>query len=231
MIEALTDNIVFGLLITFIAYMLAKQLYRKSGHPLLNPFLISFTALIILVLSLEIPLENYLKGASILEYGLPVTVLLLAVPLYRQREALKAHKLAILAGIAAGVVTAIITTIVLCKIFGLDEILLRSILPRSITTPLGLIATEELGGVAGITMVAIIVNGLTGVLIYAPVYAIFRIKHPVAKGIAMGTTSHAIGTAKALELSEVIGAMSGLAIVLAGLITIAFIPLINLILF
>ncbi len=231
MIEALTDNIFFGILITLAAYMLAKVLYKRVGSPLLNPFLVSFLTICALILSLGIPLENYLKGASILEYGLPATVLLLAVPLYRQRAALKAHKVAFLAGITAGVLTCIISTAGLCYLLDLDEILLRSILPRSITTPLGLIATEELGGIAGITMVAIIVNGLSGVLIYAPVYALFRIKHPVAKGIAMGTTSHAIGTAKALELSEVIGAMSGLAIVLTGLITIAFVPLINLLLF
>jgi putative effector of murein hydrolase len=231
MTEALTDNIFFGILITLAAYMLAKLLYRKTGSPLLNPFLISFLSLCILIMGAGIPLENYMRGASVLEYGLPVTVLLLAVPLYRQRAALKAHKLAFLAGITAGVLTCMISTVGLCYLFGLDEILLRSLLPRSITTPLGLLATEELGGVAGITMVAIIVNGVSGVLIYAPVYALFRIRHPVAKGIAMGTTSHAIGTAKALELSEVIGAMSGLAIVLTGLITIACVPILNLLLF
>ena len=231
MIDMLTDNIFFGILITLAAYMLAKILYKKMGSPLLNPFLVSFLSICVLILAAGIPLENYLKGAYLIEYGLPATVLLLAVPLYRQRKALKAHKLAFLAGITAGVTTCIISTTVLCTLFGLDETLLRSLLPRSITTPLGLLATEELGGIAGITMVAIIINGVSGVLIYAPVYALFRIKHPVAKGIAMGTTSHAIGTAKALELSEVIGAMSGLAIVLAGLITIAFVPIINLILF
>lgn len=230
MIEALTDNILFGILVTLAAYVLAKALYRKTGIPLLNPFLVSFLSLCFLILGAKIPLENYMKGASILEYGLPVTILLLAVPLYRQRAALKAHKLAFLAGITAGVVTCLVSTIVLCRLFNLDELLLLSLLPRSITTPLGLLATEELGGVAGITMVAIIVNGVSGVLIHAPVYALFRIKHPVAKGIAMGTTSHAIGTAKALELSEVIGAMSGLAIVLTGLITIAFVPLLQMLL-
>lgn len=229
-LNLLTDNVLFGVVITLTAYAAAKKINTFTGITVLNPFLLAMLSLIALILVLDIPLANYMKGASYLEQMLPVSVLLLALPLYRQRAKLQSHKLAILAGITAGVLTSIISTIVLCRLFQVDEQLLRSLIPRSITTPLGLLMVENINGISGITMIAIIFNGVSGVILYAPVYALFRINHPVAKGIAMGTTAHAIGTAKAMELGELIGAMSGLAIVLAGLITVATYPLINLIL-
>ncbi|MDC7234587.1 MAG: LrgB family protein [Spirochaetales bacterium] len=228
-LHLLTNNVFFGVMITLAAYAAGKMIYKKTGLPIMNPFLIAMLALMALILILQIPLENYMKGAGSLEMMLPVSIILLALPLYRQRGRLKSHRLAILAGITAGVATCLISTIILCKLFGIDEALLLSLLPRSITTPLGLLMVENIGGIGGITMIAIVFNGVSGVLFYAPVYALFRIHHPVAKGIAMGTTSHAIGTAKALEMGELIGAMSGLAIVVAGLITVAAYPLINLI--
>lgn len=229
MIDLLTDNMIFGIAITLAAYGLAKIINAKTGMTLLNPFLIAMLSLMGMILILKVPLENYMRGAVYLESMLPVSILLLALPLYRQRDRLKSHRLAILAGTTAGVFTSIISTILLCRLFDIDESLLRSLIPRSITTPLGLLMVENIRGISGITMIAIVFNGVSGVILYAPVYALFRIHHPVAKGIAMGTTSHAIGTAKAMELGELIGAMSGLAIVLAGLITVATYPLFNLI--
>ncbi|QEN09527.1 LrgB family protein [Oceanispirochaeta crateris] len=229
-LNILTNNIFFGIIITLLTYSLGKLINKKTGITILNPFLIAMLALMTLIILLEIPLVNYMKGAKYLEYMLPVSILLLALPLYRQRTKLQSHKLAILAGITAGVFTSIISTIILCRLFNIDESLLRSLLPRSITTPLGLLMVEGINGISGITMIAIVFNGVSGVLIYAPIYTLFRIHDPVARGIAMGTVSHAIGTAKAMEMGEVIGAMSGLAIVLAGLITVATYPLINLIL-
>lgn len=230
MIDTFTDNILFGIVITLAAYTAAKLINSKTGITLLNPFLLAILTLMGMILILKVPLENYMKGAVYLEHMLPVSILLLALPLYRQRSRLKSHRLAILAGTTAGVVTNLVTTILLCRLFNIDDRILRSLIPRSITTPLGLLMVENIGGISGITMIAIVFNGIFGVLVYAPVYALFRIHHPVARGIAMGTTSHAIGTAKAMELGELIGAMSGLAIVLAGLITVAAYPLINLLL-
>lgn len=230
MIDLLTDNLLFGIIISLAVYAAALKINARTGIVLLNPFMMAMLSIMIMILVFKVPLENYMKGASYLEYMLPVSIMLLALPLYRQRGRLRSHRLAILAGTTAGVLTCIISTLILCRLFNIDETLLRSILPRSITTPLGLLMTENIEGIQGITMIAIVFNGLTGVVIYAPVYALFRIHHPVARGIAMGTTSHAIGTARALEMGELMGAMSGLAIVLAGLITVASYPLINLIL-
>jgi putative effector of murein hydrolase len=227
MIEALTNNPFFGIVLTILAFAAAKWIYSKSKSSLLNPFLVSLILIVALILGFKIPLTHYLKGAVYLELMLPVSITLLALPLYRQRRLLHLHKLPIFAGISAGVITCIVSTIILCRLFQIDIILIKSLIPRSITTPLGLLMVEKLDGIGSIAMVAIIFNGLFGVMIYAPVYAIFRIHNPIAQGIALGTTSHAIGTAKAMELGEVTGAMSGLAIVLAGLITVAATPFVN----
>ncbi len=228
--EILTNNIFFGIITTVAAFALGRLINRKTGLTILNPFLVAFLILMAMVLLLDIPLDHYMKGAAWLEQMLPVSIILLALPLYRQRGPLHFHKVAIIAGITAGVITNVVSTILLCRLFGLDDVLLRSLIPRSITTPLGMLMVESLSGVSSITMITIIVNGLFGVIFYTPIYTVFRIHHPIAQGVAMGTTSHAIGTGKALELGEVIGAMSGLAIVLTGLITVLSYPLINMIL-
>jgi len=230
MIDILTSNALFGILLTLILYSLSMMLYRKVRIQLLNPFLVSMAGIILLLTVMDIPLDHYMEGAGYITALLPLTIILLALPLYRQLPLLKEHRVAVLAGIAAGTTTSAVSTIVLCRLFGVDLELIRSIIPKSITTPLGLILTETLGGIASVTVIAIVITGLTGVLLYGPVFRLFRIKHPVAQGVAFGTTSHAIGTAKALELGEVTGAMSGLAIVLAGVATVAAAPLFLLIL-
>ena len=230
MLDAFTENRIFGILITLLVYGMAQKIYVRYKHPLLNPFVVSLLTLLFFILGFRIPLSHYMSGAAYLLSMLPVTVILLALPLYRQRSALRKERLAILMGISAGIITSLISTILLCRLFDVDLLVLKSLIPRSITTPLGLMMAENLGAIESITGIAIIFNGISGVLLYAPVYTLFRITHPVARGVAMGTTSHAIGTAKALELGEVTGAMSSLAIVISGLLTVAATPLVKLIL-
>lgn len=224
MINHITSNPVFGILLTVIIYYLALRLYRKTGIQLLNPFLVSMTVIIAVLLLSDIPLTNYLEGGDWIVAGLPFTILLLALPLYRQLPLLLQHRKAIISGVLSGVITSILSVFFLGRLFGIDEALILSVIPKSITTPLGIISSEMIGGIAGITVIAIVFTGLLGVVIYIPVFKIFRITHPVAQGIAIGTTSHAIGTSKAMELGEIQGAMSGLAIVLSGIITIILAP-------
>lgn len=224
MINTLTDNPLFGVLLTLSVYFPALLIYRRRKFFLFHPVLISMTVIIVFLFVFHIPLSHYLEGGEWIVSGLPITIILLALPLYRQLPLLLEHKSAILAGITAGVITSVTSVFLLSRLLGVDEALIRSIIPKSITTPLGLIMSETLGGIAGVTVIAIVFTGLTGVIIYIPLFRIFKITHPVAQGIAMGTTSHAIGTSKALELGEVQGAMSSLAIVLAGIITIISAP-------
>lgn len=229
MFDALTDNVFFGIIITLFVYIMSLFIYRKTKIQLLNPFLISMISIIAILLLLDIPLSHYMEGGGYIQMMLPLTIILLALPLYRQLPLLMEHKFAIIAGILAGVTTSIVSVIVLCHLFRVDFALIKSIIPKSITTPLGLIMSETLGGVASVTVISIVITGVMGVILYIPVFKILGIRHPVAQGIAIGTTSHAIGTSKAMELGEVTGAMSGLAIVLAGVTTVAAAPLILLI--
>lgn len=230
MIDFITSNILFGIILTVVLYVLTRLLYKKTKISLLNPVLLSTIIIISLLLLFNIPLENYMKGAKYISLFLPVTIILLALPLYRQLPLLKKHRLSISIGILSGVLTSFLSIIVLSKIFGVDKELIQSIIPKSITTPLGIIVSDSLDGIAGITVISIVFTGILGVVIYSPIFLLFRIKHPVAKGIALGTTSHAIGTSKALELGEIEGAMAGLAIILTGVTTVILTPLYILIL-
>jgi putative effector of murein hydrolase len=224
MIENITGSPFFGLVLTLLVYNLSLLLYKKTRQQLLNPFLVSLVFIIIFLTIFDIPLSHYMAGGNWILLILPFTIILLALPLYRQLPVLLEHKIAILVGITAGVLTSALSVFLFSKLLGIDKVLIQSILPKSITTPLGLIMSETLGGIAGVTILAITITGLMGLVLYIPIFKIFRITHPVAQGIAIGTTSHAIGTSKAMELGEIQGALSSLAIVLSGIITVFLSP-------
>lgn len=226
----LTDNYLFGLILTVGLYMITRKLYLKTKVVYLNPILISALVIVGLLLGADIPHEHYAKGAAPLNALLPFTVILLALPLYRNIKLLKEYPLPILAGIGGGVVSSALSIVVLCKVLKVDSELIAALLPKSITTPLGMALGESLGVELGITVVSIVITGILGVLVYPIVFKLFRIDHPVAKGVALGTASHAVGTSKALELGEKEGAMSSLALVLTGITTVALTPLLLLLL-
>lgn len=225
MVELLTNNPGFGIVLTLLTYIPFLILYKKVKLSLLNPVLLSMITIIALLLIVKIPLSSYLVGAKYITAFLPFTIILLALPLYRQLPLLKKHKISIIAGIISGVLTSVISVTLLSLLFGIDKELIQSIIPKNITTPLGLIVSDTLSGIAGVTVVSIVFTGIFGTIIYAPLFKLLKIEHPVAKGIALGTTSHAIGTSKALELGEVEGAMSSLAIIITGIITVLLTPL------
>ena len=225
MTDWLTSTPFFGIFLTLISYFLGMRLYSRVRIQLFNPFILSFTSILMILFLLDIPLSDYMAGGQYIKMILPVTILLLALPLYRQLPLLLEHKLAIILGILAGVVTSGTTVFLLCLLLDVDKQLLLSLIPKSITTPLGIILSDTLGGFVSVTVISIVITGILGVLFHSPVFRLLKITHPVAQGIAMGTSSHAIGTSKAMELGEVQGAMSGLAIILAGIITVVSAPL------
>ena len=149
----------------------------------------------------------------------------MAIPLYEQVELLKKHAWAILAGLLSGVFSGIICVLVLSHLFKLDHAQYVTLLPKSITTAIGMGVSEELGGYVTITVAVIIVTGILGNVIAELVCRMFKIEEPVAKGIAIGSAAHAVGTAKAMELGEIEGAMSSLSIAVAGLLTVIFSPM------
>jgi predicted murein hydrolase (TIGR00659 family) len=220
MINTIADNNLFGILLTvglFYCGMWLRNRFRKNW---INPLLISVFAIVVILQVTDVSYEQYMQGAGLIHDFLgPVTVVL-ALPLYRQRKLLVKYRLSIICGITSGVFTSLVSVLVLGRLVGLNEMLERSLLPHSITTPIGIAVSNDIGGMEGITVVSIILTGIFGALIAGGLFRLLRITHPVAKGLALGTSAHAIGTSKALELGETEGAVSSLSIGVAAITTV-----------
>lgn len=214
------NSAVAGVLITIAAYQLGIFLKRKLKWSLFNPVLIAAAVIIPALLLLDIDYGVYEEGAKYISYLLTPATICLAVPLYEQIEVLKKNALAILAGIFSGVLTSLLCILGFALLFKFDHQLYVTLLPKSITTAMGIGVSQELGGIVTITVMTIIVTGIIGNILADAIFKVFRITHPVAKGAAIGTAAHVIGTSRAVELGQVEGAMSGLAIAVAGLMTV-----------
>lgn len=219
--EFLSESAYFGVLISLTGYGLGALLRKRFKSPLINPLLISIILTIPVLLLLHIDYETYYSGAQYLSWLLTPATVALAVPLYEQFELLKHNAAAIIAGIIAGVLSSLGSVLGLAVLFGFSHEEYITFLPKSITTAIGMGVSEELGGIVPITAGVIIITGVLGNILGELVLKLFRIKEPVAKGIALGTSAHAIGTAKAMELGEAEGAMSSLSIAVSGIITVA----------
>ena len=191
----------------------------------MNPLLISIVLVIVFLLVFDIEYENYNRSAQYISYLLTPATVSLAIPLYRQIELLKKNIWAILIGISSGVLTSLVCVLLLSLIFGLSHAEYVTLLPKSITAAIGMVVSEELGGYATITVAIIAVTGILGNMVAESVCKFIRIKSPIARGLAIGTSSHAAGTSKAMEMGQIEGAMSSLAIVIAGLLTVILAPI------
>lgn len=218
--EFLANSVFFGALVSLLGYEIGLVLKKKFKLAILNPLLIGVFCVIGILLLFHIDYDSYNKGGQYISYLLTPATVSLAVPLYEQMNLLKRNVKAIVAGILSGVLSSLVGVLVLSKLFGLDRALYVTLLPKSITTAIGMGVSEELGGIVTITVAVIIITGILGNVISEFVFRLFRIEEPIAKGLALGTASHAIGTAKAMELGAVEGAMSSLAIAVAGLVTV-----------
>lgn len=210
---------VASLALTVCVFAGAVWLNKKTKSPLLNPLLVSVAVIMAVLALCDIPLQSYESGAQVVSAMLGPATAVLAYSIYQQRKVLQSNFLPILAGCLVGSITSMVSAYVLCTALGLGEEVALSTLPKSTTAPIALSITGELGGVASITMAAVMTTGVLGA-IFSPMLAnLFRIKNKVAQGVAIGTCSHAIGTAKALEMGKLEGAMSGVAIAVSGLLT------------
>ncbi len=217
---ALLDSPLFGLLLTFSVAVLSLYIKMKTPWRLFNPMLFSMLLIIIVLLVFKIPYTDYAAGGDLILKMLgPITVVL-AVPLYQHHDKLRRHAVAILLGVALGSLSALLSVYLFAVMAGLDMTLLKSLLPRSITTPIGIAAAEMLDGLVGMTVLSIVITGTFGAIVADWLFARFKITDPIAKGVALGTGAHAIGTGKAFEYGKVEGAMSGLSIAIAGVSTI-----------
>ena len=218
--EFFQSSVFFGVFITLITYLFGAFLKKKFKFALLNPILISVTVIIVLLVLLRVDYDVYYSGAKYISYLLTPATVCLAIPLYEQFELLKKNKLAIVLGIFSGTVTSLLSVFILAFAFGMDNASYVTLLPKSITTAIGMGVSEELGGYVPLTVAVIIITGLLGNMFAETACKIFRITHPIAKGVAIGTSAHALGTAKAIEIGETEGAISSLSIVVAGLMTV-----------
>lgn len=216
----LVDSVFFGTVISLAAYEAGLLIKRKFKLAILNPLLIATACVMVVLIVFKIDYPHYNEGAKYISYLLTPATVCLAVPLYRQLGLLRRNLKAVAGGITAGVLASLASVFLLAKLFSLTHEQYVTLLPKSITTAIGMGVSEELGGISTITVAVIIVTGILGNVIAELVCRLFRIEEPIAKGLALGTASHAIGTAKAMELGEVEGAMSSLAIAVAGLLTV-----------
>lgn len=217
------ENPVFGLFLTLAIGWIGVKIRDKSGKNWVNPMLLSVLMVVVVLLVLDIPYDSYKKGGDLIHMFLgPITVVL-AVPLYNNWDYLKKYSKSIITGILLGSLSAVISVIILSNLFGLNDFLMKSILGRSVTTPIALAITEMLEANQSIVIIAVSITGIFSILIVPLVYKVLKITHPIAKGVALGTTAHAIGTGKAMEYGTLEGAMSALSIGIAGVFTIFWI--------
>ena len=217
---------IFGILLTIIFFNIGVFVQDKTKKPIFNPLLIAIAGIILFLSITKIPYDKYKLGADSINFLLgPVTVSL-AIPLYRQFNLLKKYLLEIIVGILCGIIVSLASVLIIGGLMHVNMEILNSLIPKSITTPMGLALTKTLNGIDSITVVSIILTGILGAIISPLVFKIGKINNPIAKGIALGTSSHALGTTKAIEMGEVEGAMSSLSIGIAGIITVVIVPII-----
>lgn len=224
------NNPTFGVLISILSFELGLFIYRKTKIPIFNPLLISMSFIIFFLLKFNIDIKIYNKGGDLISFFLTPATVILAVPLYKQLDLLKNNFIPIIIGILVGCVSAIASVIALINLFHLNNSIGISLIPKSITTPIGIEVSKQLGGIPSVTIVAIVIAGIMGAVVGPLICTLFGIKDKVAVGIAIGTASHALGTTKAMELGETEGAMSGLAIGIAGIITVFLVSLLSILL-
>lgn len=218
--EAVLQSPLFGIVLSIAAYSAGLWLNRKLKSPLVNPLLIAIALVILFLNALGIPPEAYNRGGAVISLFLAPATAVLAVSVYRQLEVLKANFLPVVLGCLAGALTSMGSAYLLCRLFGLDDRLIASMLPKSVTTPIAMEISRQGGGIVSVTVAAVVLTGILGAVFAPLLIRVFRIKSPVAAGVAIGASSHAVGTSRAIELGEVEGAMSGIAIGVSGIITV-----------
>lgn len=214
----------FGILLSLLAFEIGLFIQRKTKLLCLNPLMIAIVIIIMLLIVTNIDIQTYQLGGDMISMFLGPATVVLAVPLYQQVHSLKNYFVPIMIGILIGIITGLSATLLCCILVRFEPQIIASLLPKSITTPIGMELSRQLGGLQAITVLTILVSGIFGAVVADVVFKIFKVKHPIAKGIALGTSAHAIGTTKALQLGKVEGAMSSLAIGVSGIATVFLAP-------
>lgn len=215
----LTSSPFFGIVLSIAAFEFGVWIQKKTKMPIANPLLIAIALIIAVLNAFHISFEDFNAGGQIITLFLAPATAVLALSIYSQLEVLKKHFLPILFGCLAGSIASMTSAVLLCRLFGLDAALTASMMPKSVTTPIAMGISEKHGGIVSVTVAAVVITGVLGAVFAPALIKLFRVHNPIAAGVAIGTSSHAVGTSKALELGEIQGAMSSIAIGVAGIIT------------
>lgn len=226
MIEWFGSTLTGSLLISLCAYAFGDWLKRKTGKSWCNPLLIACICVVLFLIITGLPYADYQAGTSLLTSLLTPSMVCLAIPLYKQIEVLKKNVLAIMAGVVSGVFITFLCVTAVALLFHLSRTQYVTLMPKSVTTAIGMALSGELGGIESVTVAAILITGIWGNVTAPLICRLFRIVHPVAKGIAIGASCHVIGTTRAMEMGPVEGAMSSLSTVVSGLLTAIILPVI-----
>lgn len=214
-----------GLTATLLAYLAAHRVYERSGfNPLANPVLIAVALLVALLSVTGTPYTTYFEGAQFVHFLLGPATVALAVPLYEQRAQLGRLAIPLLLGLTAGVLTAVVSAVGFAWLFGASRETILSLAPKSVTTPIAMGIAEKIGGLPSLTAVLVILTGMLGAIIARPLLNLLRVQSHATRGFALGVASHGIGTARAFQVSEEMGAFAGLAMGLAALATALLVP-------
>lgn len=224
--EILQNSLYFGVAVSLFTYWIGWKIQQKWKKPILNPLLISMILVILILTVFDIEYETYQYGAKYITYFLTPATICLAVPLYRQIQKLRENIVAIFISILCGCLAHVATIAGIAALCHIDTVLTFSLFPKSVTTAIALGVTEEVGGIAAVTVVGVSFAGLMGAIVGPAILKAVHITEPVAQGLAIGAASHAVGTSKAVELGEIQGAMSSLSIVVTGILTVIIVPIV-----
>ncbi|WP_315120085.1 LrgB family protein [uncultured Clostridium sp.] len=223
--NSIINSPLFGVILSIACFEIGLLIYKKTNMPLFNPLLICVILIASILIKFNINLDSFNLGGNLISFFLGPATVVLAVPLYNQLELIKKYVIPIILGITVGTFAAIFSVVYLCKLFNIDKQLALSLVPKSITTPIGMEVSKVIGGIPAVTVSAIVITGIMGAVVAPIVCKLFKIEDKIAIGIAIGTSTHAVGTTKAMEMGETEGAMSGLAIGIAGLATSILAPI------
>jgi len=222
--EYLTDNLVFGIVLSLAAFEAGLWISKKTKLAILNPLLVAIFIVVVFLIAADIDIETYNQGGQFIHMFLGPATVALAVPLYKKLDQLKQHAVPILTSILFGSVVSVASVVFFTMLFGLEHEIIMSLLPKSVTTPIGIELSKQMGGIVPVTVLSIIITGISGAMMAPAVIKLAKLKNKIAIGIALGTSAHAIGTTKALEMGETESAMSSLAIGIAGIMTVFIAP-------
>ncbi len=224
--EVITDSIYFGAALSLVCYSLGLVIRKHVRSELCNPLLLASVLIIVILKVFRIDYSDYNRGAQYITALMQPATVCLAVPLFRRIQTLQKNVGAILISILCGCVSHVLVVVGLGYLFGVDHVLIASILPKSVTTPIALGISAEIGGIEAVTVIGVVIAGMMGAIVAPWLYKVLKIKEPIAQGLGLGAASHAVGTAKAVEFGEIQAAMGSLAIVVTGIMTVVIVPLV-----